>query len=428
MASVAHNRKNDTRMILFYDREGERQRFRLGKMDKRRAEVAKTHVEDLVECSKTGDSPSRASSEWLARLSPVLRERLERTGLIEPEHRRERLRLGQWLERYMAARKGTVKPRTEENCEQARKNLLACFGADKPLTNFTTGDGAEFRQYLARKKLAEATIRRRCGRARQFFKAAVKRGLVNVNPFEDVPCRSVADPSRLHYVTVDEVEKVLAGCLDIEWRLIFALARYGGLRTPSETLGLRWNDIDWEHGRIHVRSPKTEHIPGHESRVIPLFTELQPILQEAFDLAEPGTVHVITKYRDIKRANLRTQMERIIRAAGVTVWPKIFQNCRSTRQTEITKEYGAKTACMWLGNSERVSMDHYLQVRDEDFDRANGKAAQKAARFTTELERTEGKGDREASHCGPIHKETAPCVSTGPSHAPLRGVEPRSPG
>jgi len=31
--------------------------------------------------------------------------------------------------------------------------------------------------------------------------------------------------------------------------------------------------------------------------------------------------------------------------------------------------------CRWLGNSERVAQKHYLQVRDEDFERATGRAA-----------------------------------------------------
>ena len=53
--------------------------------------------------------------------------------------------------------------------------------------------------------------------------------------------------------------------------LIFALARYGGLRTPSETKSLKWGDVDFERGRIRVPSPKTEHHEGKGSRLIPLF-------------------------------------------------------------------------------------------------------------------------------------------------------------
>jgi len=34
-------------------------------------------------------------------------------------------------------------------------------------------------------------------------------------------------------------------------------------RTPSETLSLRWDDIDWERNRMNIPEPKVEH---HEGR------------------------------------------------------------------------------------------------------------------------------------------------------------------
>ncbi|MEX1095362.1 MAG: site-specific integrase, partial [Planctomycetales bacterium] len=152
-------------------------------------------------------------------------------------------------------------------------------------------------------------------------------------------------------------------------RLLFALSRYGGLRCPSEHLGLRWGDIDWERNRMTVRSPKTEHHPGGASRVVPLFPELRRYLEECFDLAEPGTEHVITRFRDAN-ANLRTRLLRIIDRAGLQPWPKLFHNLRSTRQTELEESFPSHVVCAWLGNSEPIARRHYLQVTDEHFDRA----------------------------------------------------------
>ena len=48
---------------------------------------------------------------------------------------------------------------------------------------------------------------------------------------------------------------------------------------------------------------------------MPIFPELRPFLLEVFEQAEPGTTHVITRYRD-RNSNLRTQLHRIIRKAG----------------------------------------------------------------------------------------------------------------
>ncbi len=130
--------------------------------------------------------------------------------------------------------------------------------------------------------------------------------------------------------TSEVADKVLAACPDNEWRLIFALARFGGLRTPSETLLLRWADVDWELCRLLIRSPKTEHHDGKDSRLVPIFSELRPHLEAAWDQAVDGAEFVINRYRD-GNANLRTQLQRIIAKAGLTSWPKLFQNLRSTR-------------------------------------------------------------------------------------------------
>ncbi len=43
---------------------------------------------------------------------------------------------------------------------------------------------------------------------------------------------------------------------------------------------------------------------------------------------------------------------------------------RASRQIELTAEHGQFVACAWIGNSESVAVQHYLQVRDEDYTKA----------------------------------------------------------
>ena len=99
-----------------------------------------------------------------------------------------------------------------------------------------------------------------------------------------------------------------------------------------------------------------------------MFPELRPHLEAAFDEAEPGTF-VITKYRDASQ-NLRTHLQRIIQKAGLKPWPKLFQNLRSTRETELAENNPLHVVTAWLGNSQIVAAKHYLQVTDEHFERA----------------------------------------------------------
>ena len=158
------------------------------------------------------------------------------------------------------------------------------------------------------------------------------------------------------------------------------------LRRPTLPVGaswLAWSDIDWERGRIVVRSPKTEHHEGKEHRVIPLFPELRPYLEAVRDEVSPGvgvplSDPVITRYRDVN-ANLRTQLLRIIANAGIKPWPKLFQNLRASRATELAAEHPGHVAAAWLGHSTRRRPSHYWQVTDADFDRAT--AAGGAARI-----------------------------------------------
>lgn len=128
------------------------------------------------------------------------------------------------------------------------------------------------------------------------------------------------------------------------------MSRFRGLRCPSEHLALKLGHLDWERGRITITSPKTEHHDGKESRIIPLFPELRPFLEAAFEEAPEGAEYVIGRYRDTNK-NFRSRLERIIRRAGLEPWPKLFQNLRSTRQTELEETLPSHVVCKWIGNS-----------------------------------------------------------------------------
>jgi len=283
-----------------------------------------------------------------------------------------------------------IKPSTRIALGQTVRYLTEFFGPNKPLRNIRPGDADEWRLYLISKGLADNTVRRRSGAAKQFFKTAVRKGLVTMNPFADLKAAVQGNASREYYVTRAEAKKVLDACPDAEWRLIFALARYGGLRCPSEIMGLTWGDIHWGEGRFTVHSPKTEHHPGQESRQVPLFPELVPHLQEVFEQAEPGTEYLITRYRR-SNSHLGMELRRILRRAGLTPWPKLYQNLRSTRQTELAERFPLHVVCAWIGNSQAVAMKHYLQVTDEHFT----EAVQNPVQPVRAAKRTEAHGEQE---------------------------------
>lgn len=152
--------------------------------------------------------------------------------------------------------------------------------------------------------------------------------------------------------------------------MLFALCRFAGLRNPSETLELRWSDINWERDRFKVRSRKTERY-GKGERVVPLFSELRAELDAWFTITQPGVEcaadsFVIKTYRDTE-ANLRKAIYRIADVAGVPRWPKPFMALRASRRTELeradTKNHVLNE---WFGHSRAVAEKHYLSVTEHD--------------------------------------------------------------
>ena len=174
-------------------------------------------------------------------------------------------------------------------------------------------------------------------------------------------------------------------CPDDEWRAIVGLCRFAGLRCPSELVGLKWGDVNWEKGRLTVRSPKTAGHEGHGVRMVPIAPELRPILQNLFNAAEVGAEYVVPRLRD-PRTNLRTTITRIVERAETTVWPRLMHNLRASCATDWVERFPAHAVAGWLGHSPMIAARHYLQTRDTHFDAAAGveaggaKAAQNAAR------------------------------------------------
>ena len=85
--------------------------------------------------------------------------------------------------------------------------------------------------------------------------------------------------------------------------MILGLSRYGELLTPSETLSLRWEDIDCEMNRMSIPEPRVEHHEVRGIRSCPIFPELRPILDEAFEIFGLKSENVVASPRYRAAAN-----------------------------------------------------------------------------------------------------------------------------
>lgn len=434
MASLS-NEAHGGRRVQFIDMNGKRRGVRLGKITLKNAEAILVRIDALIAAKAAGAVSDPQTALWTKEIGDVLHERLARVGLVPPRQG-ARITLSQMFERYFGSL--AIKASTLRTYVTARRRIEEHFGKDRLIADISAEDAQGFKRAMKELGYAQATTSKSIKVARQLFHCAVKLKIVGESPFADVPAGSQTNTTRLRFVPKDIIERVMAVCPDDDWRLLIALSRFGGLRCPSEHLALKWENVDWERGRITVNSPKTEASENQETRTIPLFPELVPYLQQARLKAPAGTRFVMSeRFRRTdghgrSNINLGTQFKRIVRRAGLEPWPRVWHNLRASRQTELTERFPLHVVCGWLGNTTTVAAQSYLSVREADYETArastsSAKAVQNPVQQAAETTRIEQKPDQVQKPQVPENQALATLCDTvqKPKMTPM-GFEPMS--
>ena len=368
MASLTQRTGSDTSngwLLSFYTVDKRKRSLWLGSISKRQAFNVKRHVEELIRASKAKGRPEGETEAWAAELDGRLRSGLERAGLVAAIPQRSnsdtaRL-LGPFMDAYLVSRTD-AKPSTVRNFQQAIDWTNKYFTREKALLAITAYDCEKLFRWM-KQDLAESTATKHMKRLRTMLRAAMRDRLLKENPVHGLKLGSESNRNRDFFVDPELTKKVLTACPSIEWKLVFALPRYAGLRCPSELHGLRWTDIDWDAGRLRIDSAKTG------LRFCPMFAPLPELLSEAWDKAPEGAVFVLPSHGQFEK-NLRTHLHRIIESVGAVPWPKTFVNLRATRRTELEHLFPSHVVNSWLGHSAKVAEKHYLQIRPDDWKKA----------------------------------------------------------
>lgn len=392
MASLCKD-KNGWYSVQFYTGSTKRSKITLGTKNERTAKRTLEKIELLIRAKQFGQALEADSLTWLQKINGTdLESKLKHANLLHggplagsPEAiRMSAPSLGDFLAGYIEMRKG-LKPWTIKNMKTAGNLLLVFFGKDRKISEITSAEGETFFHHLTGKGYAKATISRAMRRAITFFKFAQKSKFVLDNPFQGIKLPKQTNRSRMAFIDKATIEKLLENCPDNFWKLVISLARFGGLRIPSELKELTWDCVDWAGGKLKVISPKTAHIEGGEFRWIPLFHEIRIHLEEARAAATEGEKHIFPSLRD-SGVNLRQGLSRIIEKAGLSQWPKLFTNLRSSRATELANHFPQRAISDWLGTASlplgvdpqnalvesasimghtpKVSHEHYQQTLD----------------------------------------------------------------
>ena len=220
---------------------GQRKAIWLSGITEPDANVWKQNVEQLLSSSVL----SKATAAWLAGLSGKHKEKLAAVGLIEavaptrPNAKTNEAphQLKAFIDWYIKRR--TVKETTREKWHQTRDALVRYFGESRDVRTISSADAEAWREWLAafgnnregkprkskskkkptaeqpkiiRTDLADNTVRRRTGIAKQFFGYAIKAELLTKNPFAGLAASVQGNEAKQYFVTYDEFDKMIEAC------------------------------------------------------------------------------------------------------------------------------------------------------------------------------------------------------------------------
>lgn len=368
MASLSR-RQSGEYVVRYYEDKSPRTLY-LGRMQKRSAEEIFRHTQRLVESKQANVAMPPETAAWVGGIDQRLRGKLERKRLIRPGMSRQRMTLAEFTDKYIEQKRPGSSPLTIRNLQQAQAKLLAFFGRTREIGDIAIDDAIAFRSHLIENGgLGCNTVSTHCRKSKQFFSEAVDRGLLAVNPFRKMKdLQESPNEARHRFMTPGQAALVLEACPSAEWRAIFSLARFGGLR-PKEILGLRWEDIRWDKNLIRLHGVKGRHGRDERIRNVPLFPEVKAALRDLLAGRPKAAGRVVLGYES--ESNLSVPMSRIIADAGIKGWVRAFLNLRSTRSTELAERgIPIQDFCRWLGHTPKVALKFYMHVRSESCDRA----------------------------------------------------------
>ena len=360
--------------------------FGLGDNEKK-ARACALRVLELREHLIGGGHPG-AFADWIDRLSPKRRRGLVKLGFIEPAQAADTaapaavapvLKLEAWIDKFLEQKAHEHKPRTRETYKQTKARLVKQFGATIPLAEITPAGAKEWEAAMRTEGLGVATVRFHCRNAKAIAGEAVRQELIVRDPFRHLASAAVAGAKV--YVSVADALKVIDKLPDWRYRALFALCRFGGLRSTSETHLLTWDRVLWEGSRLLVEAPKTTRRNDAEpsTRFVPITPTLAPFLREA-EKAGVGPLVLPALTADPKILHRRVEAAAI--AAGVKPWPKVLQALRQSCETDWLAQHPAHVCAAWIGHSVAVQSKHYATVHEADFARASDPKAAEKLRYS----------------------------------------------
>ena len=356
-----------------YNYRGYRRKSLVYRGARHEAETIKGNLIRLAQFRKVGIKPTPDLATWLRSIDAHFRDDLAEAGMIEAGQTGGALKdLIEYAKRVLFY---NIAAHTKANYDQVYKSLIEFFGEGRSISTISNGDAREFKQWLAKpgrvdktRGYGSASICKRIKHSRQIFNLAYQKEWIDRNPFVGVKAVAKVDPTRRIFIDDELAERVLRAIPDSESQLVFALARYAGLRVGSEIRALHWSNVDLVEMTMQIWAQKTKSF-----RVCPVFAKLQPYFQKHRAESSPSADLVCPRFCRSADSAGWVRIRSILTKAGIEPWQDFWMNCRRSAATSVVNEFGAKAESVWIGHSETISQKHYQMVPQELFDQATGK-------------------------------------------------------
>lgn len=231
----------------------------LGEISQRDAERVRDKIEKLVKIRSLGLPIPRDVAAWVGKLSDEVASRLAELNLIEsrvPKAVVSVVTVGDFLTDYLSRRDDEVMNAMLTFYVDTARNLTEFFGSDRRLDDITPSDADDFRRHMQKdEKQSAETVVSRCALAKTFFKDAIRRKLVETNPFEGGGKESTANPCQRC-----ETANAVAGekfCRECRKAVVAEMKETGYLKRVPRKSGLgrdfdtRENTYETKHGTGH---------------------------------------------------------------------------------------------------------------------------------------------------------------------------------
>lgn len=371
--------------------DGVRRNFKFSDVTRKDTlEGYKRKLKSLVLAKKLGDIPPQ-DMNWISDQDDSMKARLVTLGVIEVANSKPKRKplptIAEWIEEVLKLKQD---PTSKRKFRNVRDKLVTHFGTTKRINELTKADAKRFQAFLIDKENGcglnqHSTARRYIGYCREIWYLAIDDNKLRENPFvqKDLKASVKTDKDKHHYIDGKVSRRLYAVINNDDYKLRFVLMRYAGLRSPSELNALRWKDVDFEKSELTIRSPKTEHNDDRGIRRCPIFPEVLPELNKAWDRLPFGSKSEFVLPR-ISNHTLRRHVLRWIGAIGEEVWPQLLVNFRRSARTDKANQFPPHIVNAWFGHSEEVSQVYLMDTED-----ARSRAREQPSTLTHEVTDTQ---------------------------------------